>query len=184
MVTGRLIAVVGPSGAGKDTVMAGLVAARPDLHLVRRATTRDPALGGEPSVMVSETLFKVLQKQGHFVLSWQAHGLFYGIPAQVAAVLAAGQDALVNLSRGVLADAKAQFPTLVVLHLTARPETRAARLASRGRESVADIAQRLQRADLPLANGLDVRRVDNDGPLAATVAAALNALYPADPAIR
>ena len=30
-MAGRFIAVVGPSGVGKDSVMAGLCAARPDL---------------------------------------------------------------------------------------------------------------------------------------------------------
>ena len=50
---GRLIAVVGPSGVGKDSVMAGLHGAIPDLHLVRRVITRAPDLGGEDYDAVS-----------------------------------------------------------------------------------------------------------------------------------
>lgn len=40
MTTGRLFAVVGPSGAGKDTLIAAALAARPDLAIVRRVITR------------------------------------------------------------------------------------------------------------------------------------------------
>ena len=52
-VTGRLIAVVGPSGVGKDTLMEAMSRAEPRLALVRRVITRDPALGGEAFEAVS-----------------------------------------------------------------------------------------------------------------------------------
>ena len=42
-----IFAVVGPSGAGKDTLIAGALRARPDLHLVRRVITRPTEAGGE-----------------------------------------------------------------------------------------------------------------------------------------
>ncbi len=175
---GRLIAIVGPSGVGKDTLMAGMAAARPGLHLVRRVITRDPSAGGEPCEAVTEAEFAARRAAGAFCLHWQAHGLHYGIPQAVRARVAGGEVALVNLSRGVLSEARAAFPQLAVLNVTARPETLAARLAGRGRESVAEIALRLARADKPLPEGVVAIRIANDGPLEETVARTLRVLFP------
>jgi ribose 1,5-bisphosphokinase len=175
---GRLIAVVGPSGVGKDSVMAGLAAARPGLVRVRRVITRDPNAGGEDFEAVTPALFAARAAGGDFALHWQAHGLCYGIPRGVHDVLARGQDALANLSRGVLGPAARVFPGLHVLHITARPEVLAARLAARGREGRAEIAGRLARAAPDFPQGIAVTGIDNSGRLEAAVAAALAALYP------
>ena len=83
MTPGRLIAVVGPSGAGKDSVLAGIAAARPDMRLVRRTITRAPGLGGEDYDALSEAGFAARAEAGEFCLHWTAHGLRYGIPASV-----------------------------------------------------------------------------------------------------
>lgn len=176
---GRLIAVVGPSGVGKDTVMQALHALRPALHLVRRTITRAVDAGGEAFNAVDEAEFRRRRERGDFALWWQAHGHHYGIPASLRPVLAERRDALVNLSRGVIAEARQLFPTLHVLSLTAAPEVLAARLSGRGRETPDAIAQRLLRRAEPMAEDLTVTTLANDGPLDATVAAALAALYPA-----
>ncbi|RDC73687.1 phosphonate metabolism protein/1,5-bisphosphokinase (PRPP-forming) PhnN [Rhodovulum sp. 12E13] len=174
-MSGRLIAVVGPSGAGKDSVAAAMVARRPALHWVRRVVTRPAEPGGEPFVPATEAEFARAEAGGAFALAWRAHGLAYGVPRAELACLGAGRDALVNLSRGVLGEAQARFPSLVVLHVTARPELRAQRLAARGRESMDDIAARLVR-EAPLPEGLRVVRIDNSTTLAAAAGAALAAL--------
>lgn len=176
---GRFIAVVGPSGVGKDSVMEALVAARPDLVRVRRVITRASSAGGEDFDGISPALFAARAAGGDFALHWQAHGLFYGIPKDVHQVLARGQDVLANLSRGMLGQAQRAFPTLQVLHITARPEVLADRLAARGREGRGDIARRLARSAPPFPEGLPVREIDNSGRLDRAVAAALAALYPA-----
>jgi ribose 1,5-bisphosphokinase len=179
MRPGRLIAVVGPSGAGKDSVMAGMKQARPDLRLVRRAVTRAPDLGGEDYEAMTPEAFARAVEAGAFCVHWSAHGLSYGIPADVLDDLRAGVDCLANFSRRALPQAAAVFPAMTVLHVTASPETLARRLAGRGRESRDEIAARLSRAGLPLPPGLPVIRVSNDGPLEDTVARALGALQPA-----
>lgn len=177
-MTGRLIALVGPSGVGKDTVIAALRARRPDLHWVRRVITRPGDAGSEPFEGVTEAEFAERLAAGEFLLSWRAHGLSYGIPKSECACLARGQDALVNLSRRALVDAAAKVPELIVIALTASPEVLAHRLADRGREDPADIASRLRRADERLPTGIAAIRIDNSGALADTVAMALRALYP------
>lgn len=177
-MAGRLIAVVGPSGVGKDSVMAGLHAARPGLGIVRRVITRAPDLGSEDFVALTEAEFNRARERGDFALHWGAHGLFYGIPTSVQSTLAQGQDMLVNLSRGVLQQAQQQFPGLIVLHLTASPAVLAERLAWRGRETADQIAARLGRNVDPLPADLNVVSLSNDGDLAQTVALALRAFYP------
>lgn len=179
MTQGCLIAVVGPSGVGKDSVMAGVHAALPQIHLVRRVITRAPELGGENYDSVSVGQFETMAESGAFAVHWGAHGLYYGIPATVKHQLNKGTDCLVNFSRRALAEAAATFPRVVVLNITARPETLAQRLAKRGRETDAEIAKRLAQAEKPLPPDLDVIHVSNDGPLSQTVARAVALLQPA-----
>ncbi|WP_299293640.1 phosphonate metabolism protein/1,5-bisphosphokinase (PRPP-forming) PhnN [uncultured Tateyamaria sp.] len=177
-MSGRLIAVVGPSGVGKDTVMAALAAAVPALGLVRRVITRPADAGGEDFDSATQAAFAEMQQAGHFALSWAAHGLQYGIPATVDVELRGGRDLLVNLSRAVLPQAQARFDKLIVLSLTASPDVLAARLGARGREDAAEIAARLARAGAGIPEGIDALTIDNSGPLDQTIRAAQAALYP------
>lgn len=158
-MTARLFAVVGPSGAGKDTLMAMACAALPGVRAVRRVITRPASAGGEVFEGVTEAEFAERQAAGEFALHWQAHGLRYGLP--VAALQGPG-TVLFNASRGVLAEAAGRFPDLAVIRVTAPPEVLAMRLAGRGRETAGDQELRLARADFPLPAGLDVRDVVND----------------------
>lgn len=169
MRRGRFIAVVGPSGVGKDSVMSALARADDRFQLVRRVITRAPEAGGEDYEAVDLPRFKELEAGGAFALSWHAHGLAYGIPAEVDTVLAQGKDVLANLSRGVLVEANARFSPFMVLSLTAPKSMLAARLVGRGRETVADIKARLERAEKALPTGLHVVQIANDGSLNQTV---------------
>ncbi|WP_415919466.1 phosphonate metabolism protein/1,5-bisphosphokinase (PRPP-forming) PhnN [Tateyamaria sp. SN6-1] len=178
MTKGRFIAVVGPSGVGKDSVMEGLAKVMPHLHLVRRVITRAPDLGGENYDAVSVPQFHDLVQEGAFAVHWGAHGLYYGIPQTVRYQLNKGTDCLANFSRKALSAGADAFPNFVVLNITAEPATLAARLAARGRESEADIARRLAEATKPLPSGLDVITLSNDGPLDQTVARAALLLQP------
>jgi ribose 1,5-bisphosphokinase len=179
MTQGRLIAVVGPSGVGKDSVMAGLHDALPRLHLVRRVITRAPALGGEDYDAVTVAQFAALADEGAFAVHWGAHGLQYGVPITVKYQLGKGTDCLVNFSRKALTQAAEIFPRLLVLNVTAKPETLALRLAARARETDEEIAQRLAEAEKPLPAGLDVIQLANDGPLSETIARGAALLQPA-----
>ena len=181
MSAGRFIAVVGPSGVGKDSVMQGLAAAHPHLTLARRVITREADAGGEDFDAVPVTRFEAMRADGAFALSWGAHGLLYGIPVLWLERARGGEAILANLSRGVLGEAQALFPALEVLHLTAEPEVLAARLAARGREDEAARTRRLARSGLDLPPGLaQVHRIDNSGALSATIRAATQALFPAE----
>jgi len=179
MKPGRLIAVVGPSGVGKDSIMTGMIAARPDMRLVRRTITRAPGLGGEDYDAVALDGFTKAAQSGAFCVHWSAHGLSYGIPADVLMDVQAGADCLANFSRSALKQASTVFPNLTVLNITASPDTLARRLAGRARETAPEIAARLAQADKALPTGLNVVTIANDGALEDTVARALDALQPA-----
>lgn len=173
---GRLIAVVGPSGVGKDSVMDGICAAVPDLHRVRRVITRAPELGGEDYQAVTSYEFETMAANGSFAVHWGAHDLRYGIPAEIKDKVASGVNCLANFSRKALSEAAEIFPHFLVLHITASPETLASRLAMRGRETEDQIAKRLAQARNPLPSGLDVIHLSNDGKLEDTVCKACSLL--------
>lgn len=178
MTGGRLIAVVGPSGVGKDSVMAAVHAALPQMHLVRRVITRPAEPGAEDHDPVTPDVFRAMVENKAFAVHWSAHGLHYGIPVTVKHRLNKGTDCLANFSRRALPEAALTFPRLVVLNITAQPETLARHLSARGRETQGDIAKRLAQAEKPLPPGLDVLHLPNDGPLFQTVARAVALLRP------
>ncbi len=177
MERGTLHLVVGPSGAGKDTLIAAVHQARPEILVPTRAVTR-PSGRGEEVETLNPDEFARRARAGGFALHWEAHGLSYGIPAEVEAALAAGTDVVVNVSRSVIAEARARFRPLRIIVVTAKPETLARRLAGRGRESAAEIEARLARASYAMPEGQDVAVISNDGPLAASVATFLDLLSP------
>jgi ribose 1,5-bisphosphokinase len=154
-----LVLVVGPSGAGKDTLLNAArraLAGDPRFRFVRRVITRPADPAGEDHEPVTEAEFTVRD----FALQWQAHGLCYGIPADIADDLASGAVVVANVSRAVIAEAATRFPVRVI-EVTAPPRMLAERLAVRGRETAADIAARLARA-VPLPEHVVVETVLND----------------------
>jgi phosphonate metabolism protein PhnN/1,5-bisphosphokinase (PRPP-forming) len=154
-----IFAIVGPSGAGKDTLIRAALAARPDLTLVRRVITRPTEAGSEDFEGVSPETFAAREAQGDFALTWQAHGLSYGIPRDQ--VTGPG-DVLFNGSRAALPLAARVFPGLRVILVTAPDVILAARLAARGRETAQDIRQRLARAAFEMPAEIDFQTVVND----------------------
>ncbi|MEW2912912.1 phosphonate metabolism protein/1,5-bisphosphokinase (PRPP-forming) PhnN [Leisingera sp. JC11] len=176
---GPVIAVVGPSGVGKDSLMSALAVSGPHLRLMRRVITRAPEAGGEEYQAVSEAEFSALAESGVFSLHWQAHGLHYGISRDIETLRASAGGVLVNLSRAVLLEAQEVFGDFIVLSVTARPDVLAERLAARGREGAAEVRRRLARAEYPLPAGLRrVHVIDNSGALSAAVNGALAVIQP------
>jgi ribose 1,5-bisphosphokinase len=175
---GRFVAVVGPSGVGKDSVMDALCQTVHGMQRCRRIITRAPEAGGEDYEAVNENVFKNLAAAGAFALWWDAHGLSYGIPASVHDMLASGHDVVANLSRRKLVEARQIFDPFMVLSISATPQVLARRLEARGREGAADRQARLGRAAPPLPDGLPVVEIDNSGALDDAVRQAVAALAP------
>ncbi|RWX21377.1 phosphonate metabolism protein/1,5-bisphosphokinase (PRPP-forming) PhnN [Rhizobium leguminosarum] len=165
---GIMVVVVGPSGAGKDTLMnlaARRFKGRDDVHFVRRVITRHRDAGGEDHLSVSLEGFAAMEQSGSFAVWWEAHGLKYGISAEVSVALSRGHIVVANGSRSALHRFQAAFPRLKVINVTARPEVLAGRLEARGRETHEDIMARLARGPLTVRGEYDVVELDNSGSL-------------------
>lgn len=158
-----LVLVVGPSGAGKDTLLNAvrtMLGDDPRFRFVQRIVTR-PDTPDEAVESVSPAEFEARREAGGFALSWRAHGLHYGIPADIMLDLAHNRIVVANVSRAVVAEAAERFPTMVV-EITAPSDLLARRLAARGREDAVDVARRLARSiELPLP--VERETITNDG---------------------
>jgi len=172
-MTQRLIYVVGPSGAGKDSVLMRLRETWDTADAVcwaRRTVTREVQPGGEANESVSESDFKRLLDQQAFALHWQANGLFYGIRQSELSPLYKGQYVFVNGSRGHLDSLLASFPEASVVHITASAEVLRERLRLRQRESDLDIDRRIARK-VNMALPKNSLLIQNDSSLDAAVQA-------------
>jgi ribose 1,5-bisphosphokinase len=144
---GCLALVVGPSGAGKDTLLA--IAARrlaDERRIVfgRRIVTRE-ADSSEDHDTMSVDAYEAALAGGAFTLAWGAHGLFYGVPREAINRVEAGETVVYNASRKAIEPARAQFARVRIIYVTAPPEILASRLAARGRDG--DIRARLARGE-------------------------------------
>ncbi|SER07775.1 ribose 1,5-bisphosphokinase [Faunimonas pinastri] len=177
--SGGLVLIVGPSGAGKDSLIAYVrerVGASLPLTVARRVVTRAASASDEDHDELSPDEFARQAEAGAFALHWSAHGLSYAIPVGIRAELEGGRVVVANVSRRVIDAARGSYPRLMVVNVTAPAEILAQRLARRGRESEAEIRARLAQARSRTVEGDDVLALDNSGPLETAGEALLAAL--------
>lgn len=166
---GRLVYVMGPSGAGKDSILhyaALRLAADVRFSFPRRWITRPADSGGENHISLSVAAFAARAAAGDFALAWEANGHHYGIDTGIDAALAAGRHVVVNGSRGYLPLARRRYPDLLPVAIAVSADTLDARLRARGRETVDQIAARLARATALDGAEPGICRISNDGGLA------------------
>jgi ribose 1,5-bisphosphokinase len=160
---GRLVLVVGPSGAGKDTLI-GLAreACAGDGNIVfpRRVVTRE-ASAHENNEAVSATLFGQMLAHGNFAFQWEAHGLRYGLPYSIVDDVRAGHVVVVNVSRAVIESARRSYANVTVVSVTAPRDVLAQRLAARARPSDGQLGDRLRRTVISAEPDVII---DNTGP--------------------
>jgi ribose 1,5-bisphosphokinase len=178
---GRLVLVVGPSGAGKDTLIDAVrTACRDDGSIVfpRRVITR-PSSGADDHDTISDAAFEEAAT-GAFALWWTAHGLKYGIPVAIDDDIRAGRTVVCNVSRTVIGTARERYATVTVALITAPLDVLAARLHARGRDSDGSITDRVQRSVATGALNADVV-IDNIGAVETAAAALLRVVSGAGP---
>ena len=182
-MSGTLVYVMGPSGSGKDSLIAyarrnmnapyaqtwnAAVHARHGLRPVfftRRHITRPAAAGGEWHYPLTRDEFQFRQSRGGFALSWESHGLCYGIASEMDCSLAQGAVVVVNGSREYLPEAVAKYPSLLPVLISAQPAVLRARLEKRGREDATDIDERLSGASMEVPDIPGLIRLDNSNTL-------------------
>jgi len=147
---GRLVLVVGPSGAGKDTLIARARAAcRGDATVVfpARVVTRPPSIF-EDNEFMPPSAFEQAAASGAFAIWWSAHGHMYGIPLAVDFDIEAGCTVVCNVSRSVVGAVRERYANVVTVLVTAPREVLEPRLAARARGSDGGIAHRMNRVGL------------------------------------
>lgn len=167
---GTFFFVVGASGVGKDSLLdaaRALLGSNPRYVFATRAITRPADAGGEAHQALTEESFAEQDAAGQFLLTWQAHGLRYGLPQTLAQDIADGRHVVANGSRASVAELATRVPHLVVLHVTADAAARQQRIAGRGREQGSALAARMERrVPLQVPQGVKLTEVPNDGTLA------------------
>jgi len=176
---GVMVAVVGPSGSGKDTLIAVArerYAGNRWVVFPQRIVTRNSLPEAENHASVSEQEFAAIDHAGGFATSWRAHGLAYGIAASIDADIRDGRVVVANVSRQAIDPLRRRYPTVHVASVTAREEILTRRLKARGRESDAEIARRVARARSFARPRPPLTVIDNSGALADAADAFLNVL--------
>lgn len=169
MPEGNLFYVIGPSGSGKDSLMnyaRQQIAGNGAVLFAHRYITRPMDTGGENHVELSVAEFRKRRALGLFALDWQSHQNLYGIGSEIVTWLNAGANVVVNGSREYLPTATERFPAMRVVLIEVSPDVLRQRLTHRGRETPAEIEQRIDRsrqiAPVELPNLIVL---NNDAPL-------------------
>lgn len=163
-----LFVVSGPSGVGKDTVMARLRADHPEIEKTVSATTRAPRAGEAEGVnyyyRTEEEFFRMVEC-GDILEHNYFNGAYYGtLRAEVERRMAAGKVMLLNIDIHGAANIKRLYPgSTSIFLLPPSFDTLEARLRGRGTDDEASIERRLAiaREELAQADAFDVRIVNN-----------------------
>ena len=159
---GRLVLVVGPSGAGKDTLLdlaRAACADDRDISFPRRVVTRQ-ASPSEDNAWIDPDGFSAALARGDFAMHWEAHGHCYALPRAIEDEIRAARTVVVNVSRTVVDAMRRAYADVIVVQVTAPPEVLAERLTARARGSDGQIEQRLRRAVDEIAVAADVTIVN------------------------
>lgn len=167
---GMLVAVVGPSGAGKDSLIA-FARARltddPSFMFVRRVVTRAVQGASEEHDTMTADEFRAAEDNGAFAVTWQAHGMSYGIPVSSRIHVRRGGIAVLNGSRQALHSIQNCFGCVTAVSISVDPAVLERRLLARRRETRSEIEARLTRSvDAPL--DLPTIAIDNSGDIEAS----------------
>jgi phosphonate metabolism protein PhnN/1,5-bisphosphokinase (PRPP-forming) len=178
---GHLVLVVGPSGAGKDSVINGARENFADNNRVvfaRRIVTRKAQASAEDHDSLSDMAFALAVADGEFAFWWRAHNNGYGIPVSIEQDLASGRTVVFNCSRDIIAEAVERYIKTTVVEVTAPPDVLVERIVARGRENREEALARVSRTTTPYPRNATVVRINNAGALESAVDALCAVIAP------
>ncbi len=157
---GRLFLVTAPSGAGKSSLVAQLLAADPDVHLSISHTTRAPRLGEVDGVayhFVSIEDFEAMKEEDAFLEWAYVHGNYYGTSKKwIDEQLAIGNDVLLEIDWQGALQVKRLFPEVVgIFILPPSIDALRHRLNNRATDSDEVIARRLAGAGAEMVHACE-----------------------------
>jgi ribose 1,5-bisphosphokinase len=178
-LSGPLVYVMGPSGAGKDSVLNRarmLLSDNVPVVFAHRYITRAAEAGGENHVELSPAEFTLRRTHGLFAFHWSAHGNEYGIGREIYSWRKAGLTVVVSGSREHFQKISGVDDTTHPVLITAPADRLAQRLATRGREDGEAAAERLQRSEAYDVTDRRLVTIVNDGALDTAAAAFVSLL--------
>ena len=145
---GTLFIVTAPSGAGKTTLVKGLLARDASVHLSISYTTRAPRPGetdGREYHFVDVAKFRELRDRGEFLEWAEVHGNYYATSrVWLQAQIEAGRDMLLEIDWQGAQQVRKAFPGAVgVFILPPSTDELERRLRGRGTDSEDVIGRRL-----------------------------------------
>lgn len=148
---GTLFIVTAPSGAGKTTLVSGLLERDPLVRLSVSYTTRAPRTGevnGQHYHFIDVQGFRALRDKGEFLEWAEVHSNYYGTSKRwLEEQIRAGRDILLEIDwQGAQQVRKVFGDAIGVFILPPSMEELARRLAGRGTDSEDVIARRLAAA--------------------------------------
>jgi ribose 1,5-bisphosphokinase len=171
MIMAELYYVIGPSGAGKDSILTYArkhIGPNTSVVFAHRYITRPADAGAENHISLSHQEFDHRSQMGCFAMQWFSHNNWYGVGIEIDQWLGKGLNVVVNGSRVYLEDALRDYPDLIPVMVTASPEILRIRLQSRGRENMEEIEKRVMQA-ITLDRAIQhpgLVRIANEGALA------------------
>ena len=150
MRQGKTFIICGPSGVGKGTVVARLLASNPNLYFSVSATTRQPRNGEVDGVhyhFLSREQFQSWIAEDAFLEHAEFVGNYYGTPKKyVDAAMAQGRDVILDIEIQGAEQVHRQRPEAVRIYVA--PPSWAElerRLIGRGTEDMEKVRSRLER---------------------------------------
>lgn len=178
---GHLVLVVGPSGAGKDSIINGArekFANNSRVVFARRIVTRQAQAAAEDHDSLNEMAFAIAVADGHFAFWWRAHNNGYGIPVSIEQDLELGRTVVFNCSREIIAEAIERYIKTTVVEISAPVDVLVERIVARGRESRAEALARVSRSVAPYPQNASVVQINNVGALDTAVNALCTVIAP------
>ena len=161
-MTGLLFVITAPSGAGKSSLIKGLLAAERGVALSVSYTTRPPRAGeldGREYHFVGLGAFEAMLERGEFLESAQVHGRRYGTSQKVIEeARGSGLDLVLEIDWQGAEQVRRLYPDAIGVFILA-PSLRELerRLRARAQDADAVIRRRLENAEEEMQHAVEFK---------------------------